>query len=326
MSLRTLTAITQNTFIETIRQPVYGVITVASALLLIFGPSLSMFTLDDDNKLLKDIGISTLLVTGLFLAVFAATMVVTREIERKTVLTVITKPATRGTFIIGKFLGITGAVILSQFLLCLVFIIVVRHGVLQRASDHIDYVTVTFGAIAAALTFIVTLAGNYFYNWKFSSATVISGTFFTIATIIALIFVDPYWRINPAGNNLHPELIKPMILTIIATIIFTALAVAASTRLELVPTLIICIIAFLGGVMLQPILMPVAHNGGIISYLAWAVLAIVPSINTYVVSNAITGGFPVPWYYVAQSALYAVCYVIAVLLFAIALFRSREIS
>ena len=61
-----------NTFLETIRQPIYGVILLATALLMILNVSLAGFTLEDDDKLLLDLGLSTLLLSGLFLSAFSA--------------------------------------------------------------------------------------------------------------------------------------------------------------------------------------------------------------------------------------------------------------
>ena len=80
-------AIAINTFVETIRQPIYGVLLLATFAMLILNVSLAGFTLEDDNKLLLDLGLSTLMLSGLFLSAFSATGVLTREIENKTVLT-----------------------------------------------------------------------------------------------------------------------------------------------------------------------------------------------------------------------------------------------
>ncbi len=63
-----LVSVAGNCFTETIRQPIYGVILFVTTFLLVFNVSISAYTLDDDNKLLKDLGLSTLLMSGLFLA------------------------------------------------------------------------------------------------------------------------------------------------------------------------------------------------------------------------------------------------------------------
>ena len=59
-----LLAIISNTFTETLRQPIYGVVLAATIGILILSPSLVMFTLDDDNQLLKDTGHTTACGTG----------------------------------------------------------------------------------------------------------------------------------------------------------------------------------------------------------------------------------------------------------------------
>ena len=325
--LRSLLAIISNTFTETLRQGVYGVVVAATLLLLVFSPSLAMFTLDDDNQLLKDIGLSTLLVAGLFLATFGAATVVIDEIENKTVLTVISKTVSRSVFVVGKFVGIAGAVLLGQYFLSLVLLMVVRHGVMQTGSDSPDRVVVTLGIAGTVLTVAVGLAGNYFYHWRFSSTGIVVGA--GVATIMLgmLALVDPNWRYNPSGNHLDTNLIGPLMLTATATVILTAIAVAVSTHLGRVMTLGVCALVFMVGAVVQYWLGPLAGaDAGVSSSVAWALLAIFPSLNFYVATNAIYADQAIPYSYVAQTALYAVFYVTGVLLFAIALFRRRQMS
>ncbi|MHC4907360.1 MAG: hypothetical protein ACYTBW_03765 [Planctomycetota bacterium] len=76
-----LLAISKNTFIETLRQPIYAVIIVFSLLLMLLAPAVSMYTLDEDIMLLRELGLSTLFLAGLFIAVFASTGAITEEIE-----------------------------------------------------------------------------------------------------------------------------------------------------------------------------------------------------------------------------------------------------
>ena len=113
---------------------------------------------------------------------------------------------------------------------------------------------------------------------------------------------------------------------IIATFIITAVAVALATRLGLIMTLIVCILIFILGAGIHYWIGPLVSSPGLVGYLAWAALAIVPSINIYVVTNAIYQGTTIPLSYIGQTALYALFYVTAVILFAIALFRLREIG
>ncbi|MFQ5655144.1 MAG: ABC transporter permease, partial [Planctomycetota bacterium] len=80
-------AVARNTFTESIRQPIFLVLLLLGIGLLAINPALSAYTLGDDNKLLLDLGLSTLLLAGMFLAAFTSTGVLSDEIERRTVLT-----------------------------------------------------------------------------------------------------------------------------------------------------------------------------------------------------------------------------------------------
>ncbi len=322
-----LLAIITNTFTETLRQPIYAVVIAATIILLVFSPSLAMFTLDDDNQLLEDVCISTLMVAGLFLAVFSASTVVSEEIENKTALTVISKTVGRGRFIIAKFLGLTAAVILAQYILGIVVLMVVRHGVMQAAWNESDQVVIWSGSIAAIATLIVSVGGNYFYSWRFSSSAVLFTTIALTILIPVLIFIDPHGKFDPEKIHITTRLIGPMLLTLAAVIILTAIAVAAATRFNLVMTLIVCSLVFVLGAMLQYWLWPAATTtSGIKSYLAWLGLTVIPNFNVFVATNAIYDEKAIPFSYVAQTALYSLYYTTAVLMIAIALFRRREIG
>jgi len=321
-----LLAIITHTFTETLRQPIYGVVTAAAIMLLVFSPSLAMYTLDDDNQLLKDMAISTILIAGLMLAIFAATGVITAEIENKTVLTVVSKTVSRGLFVIGKFIGTAAAVMLAQYLLTLVLLMIVRHGVLQRAVEHHDPVVVTLGCSALAITCAIALAGNYFYQWRFGAAAITIAAILASVIIVIMLFLDPKWQYNPVENHMSLDLLAPILLVMLSTLMVTALATALAMRFNMVTTLTICVLAFVLGTSIQYWLGPIAAQPGIKSYFAWAAIALVPSINTFMVTNSIYEGSAIPWTYIIQAAIYCLLYAAAVILFAIVIFRHRQLS
>jgi len=154
-------AVALNTFVETIRQPIYGVILLATTILMILNVSLAAFTLDDDDKLLLDLGLSTLLLSGLFLSAFSAAGVLSREIENKTVLTVISKPVGRPIFILGKFAGLVAALAVAFYLSTLVFVLSIRHGVMDYSSDPWDAPVLALGFGSLGIAVIAGAFCNY---------------------------------------------------------------------------------------------------------------------------------------------------------------------
>ena len=84
-----LFTLSKNTFIATLRQPVYAIIITAALFLLFLSPSVAMYTMSDDNKLLRELGLSTLFLASLFISIFSASGAVGEEIENKSILSVL---------------------------------------------------------------------------------------------------------------------------------------------------------------------------------------------------------------------------------------------
>ncbi len=170
--LRQLLTITGNTYTESIRQPIFMVLTLVAAIGLTLNPSLSAYSMetgDGDRKLLVDMGLSMVFLTGILLAAFTATGVLSREIEQRTVLTVVSKPVARPIFVIGKFLGVATAILTAYWVLCLILMSTYRHGVMSTARDQLDLPVIGFNVAALLLAAGIAAAGNYLYRWVFTS-------------------------------------------------------------------------------------------------------------------------------------------------------------
>ena len=151
-----LFTIAKNTFTETLRQPVYAVIIVAALLLFFISPSLTMYSFSDDNKLLREIGLSTLFLTSLFIAIFSASGAIAEELEKKTITTVLTKPVQRPIFIIAKFFGVAAAVILAHYICTIALLMAIRHGVLETVNDTHDWTVIGTAGVVALATFLLS--------------------------------------------------------------------------------------------------------------------------------------------------------------------------
>jgi len=226
-----LFTIAKNTFIETLRQPVYAIIIVAALLLFLISPSLAMYTMSDDNIMLRELGLSTLFLTSLFIAIFSASGAVAEELENKTITTVLSKPVQRPIFIIAKFFGVAAAVFLAHYICTIALLMAIRHGVLETAADTHDWTVVTTAAVVGGAVFLLSAFFNYAYDWKFSStALVLTGIFATLG-IVFLSFIDRNWKFNPQNNGFNAVDIYGSVLLLLAAIIIVALAVAFSARL-----------------------------------------------------------------------------------------------
>lgn len=281
-----------------------------------------MYTMSDDNKLLREIGLSTLFLTSLFIAIFSASGAVAQELENKTITTVLSKPVQRPIFIIAKFFGVAAAVVLAHYICTIALLMAIRHGVLETVNDLHDWTVIGTAAIVVLAAFLLSAFFNYAYEWKFSStAIVLTGIFATLG-IVFLIFIDRNWQFNPKDNGINAVDIYGSVLLLLAAIIIVALAVALSARFNIVVTLSACI-----GIFLLGLVSDYAFGRFAETHL-WAKIGrfLVPNLQIFWISDAIYEGSQVPVKYIVISASYALCYTAAILALAIALFQRRQVG
>ncbi|GMU24197.1 MAG: hypothetical protein AMXMBFR13_42730 [Phycisphaerae bacterium] len=321
-----------NSFTETIRQPIYGVLLLVTAGLLVLNVGLSMYSLEvdstnpnlsGDNKMLKDLGLSTLLLSGLFLSAFSAAGILSREIENKTVLTVISKPISRPAFLAGKFIGLIGALAVAFYLCGIVFLLTMRHKVLERASDDFDLPVIVFGLCAVLFSILIAAFCNYLYDIQFSSLAIALAVPLMTLALILVALIDPHWQIQQFGKDFTDgQLVGAAFLVFAMIMILTSVAVAASTRFGQVATLLICMVVLLVGLVSDAFFGQAAAANPVAQVAYW----ISPNFAFLWVADALTLNNAITLQYVGTAFGYAMLIVTAWLCIGVALFQKREVG
>jgi hypothetical protein len=319
-----LLSIARNAFLEAIRQPVHAVLICGAVVALVLNVNIAAYTLEDDNKLLVDLGLSTLFLTGMLMAAFTATSILSREIENKTVVTVVSKPVPRWAVVVGKFGGVAGAMATAYWLLAVVFLLTVRHRVQTtvRVEDTYDPVVLTCGILAGGVALAVSGLANYLYRRPFPSTfAIVAGVCATVAWgIVSCVGRD--WRLQHPAADWNPQLAIGLAMVFEALLVLTAVAIAASTRLGRLPTLLVCCGFFLIGLVGEYFLSMTLAGSRFRGLLA----AVVPNLQFFWPADALTAGHEIPLWHLGQLTLYAACLAAAALAVAVALFQSREVG
>ncbi|MGH9749436.1 MAG: ABC transporter permease [Candidatus Polarisedimenticolia bacterium] len=101
-----IAAIALNTFREAIRHRILYLLLAFAVAMISFSHFLSLLTVGSEEKIIKDFGLASIDVFGVLTAVFIGVGLVSREIERRTVYTLLAKPIHRYEFVLGKFAGL----------------------------------------------------------------------------------------------------------------------------------------------------------------------------------------------------------------------------
>ena len=119
--MRRVLSIAANTYREAIRDRVlYNLILFAFLLIgaaILFGT----ISVGVESVIMVTLGLSSISVFGLMMAVFIGIGLVSKEIERKTIYNILSKPVARYEFILGKFLGLIATLIVNTSIMAVGF-------------------------------------------------------------------------------------------------------------------------------------------------------------------------------------------------------------
>jgi ABC-type transport system involved in multi-copper enzyme maturation permease subunit len=134
---------------------------------------------------------------------------------------------------------------------------------------------------------------------------------------------------DPTWQACYAEMIGTvpgLALAFMETVVLTAVSVAVSTRLSMLPNLIICGTMYVLGHLIPPIVQSSAGQNEFVAFVGRLSAIIVPVLDHFNIQAAVAGGVPVPWVYLAWALLYCLLYTTAMMLLALLLFEDRDLA
>jgi ABC-type transport system involved in multi-copper enzyme maturation permease subunit len=98
--------VARGTFRESVRDRVLLVVLLFAVALVLFSRALGWISVEDELKMVQDFSLSGISLQSLFLCMLVGAGSLAREMERRTVYTVLTRSCGRTEFILGKFVGL----------------------------------------------------------------------------------------------------------------------------------------------------------------------------------------------------------------------------
>ncbi|MEI6257647.1 MAG: hypothetical protein WCQ77_13485 [Planctomycetota bacterium] len=135
--------------------------------------------------------------------------------------------------------------------------------------------------------------------------------------------LDPIWR-DCADEMI--TVVPGLVLSLLETILLAAVSLAVSTRLGIVPNLIICFTVYALGHLVPLIVQSSVGKIAIVRFVGQFFATILPVLEHFTIEAAVVGGVPVPWSYLGWAALYAALYSAVALLVALVLFQDRDLA
>jgi len=253
--MNNILTIAKNTFRETIRDRIlYGILAFAF-LFLASTILLGSISLGEDVKIVKDLGLAGIYIFSIIISVFLGTSLVYKELEKRTIYVLISKPVSITHFVIGKFLGLWLALILNIGLMSIAYlaIVAIKGGGLDFISLLSILLLVFEIAIFIALSILFSsftspLAGAIYsiiFIYIGHSLEMLkkyvekSGVFLKYAGNVAYYILPNLEKFNIRNSVVHgiapslSQMIYPILYSIIFVAIFIWLATLCLKRQEL---------------------------------------------------------------------------------------------
>jgi ABC-type transport system involved in multi-copper enzyme maturation permease subunit len=178
-------AIARNTFLEARRDRVQWILVLYLG--IVFGGTfiLSPLSLGEGYRITRDLGLAGMSIVGVILIVLVGGGLVHREIERRTILTLLAKPVRRWEFLLGKYFGL-----LAMVSLVFVGMLVVFAASLLLQEGRVEP-AVAAAALATFGEFVVVTALVVFFS---TFATPALAGVFTLALVVFGHFAEDLLR------------------------------------------------------------------------------------------------------------------------------------
>ena len=179
--------IATNTFREAIRDRILYNLLIFTLIVIAASVLLGRLTIGQDQRVIKDVGLAAMSLFGVLIATFVGTSLVHKEIRKKTIYTMISKPIRRYEFILGKYCGL----LLTMFA-NLVIMIVVLFAVLMLHSLLYSHQLVSGSEPMGYASLLKAVALIFFELMLITSVAVLFSTistpslsvFFTLAVYV----------------------------------------------------------------------------------------------------------------------------------------------
>jgi ABC-type transport system involved in multi-copper enzyme maturation permease subunit len=219
-TLMRISAIARNAFREAVRDRVLYNLVLFVLLLTAAAIFIGELSGGQERKVIVDLGLSAMLLFGVFISIFVGVGLVYKEIERRTVYAIFAKPVSRGEFLLGKYLGLCLTLLVNVLIMgagISLALIYVSHGwdslalkiwpavlliyveLMILTAVALLFSSFSSPALSALLTFLVFIIGHFSADLKSLSISMpgrtarwlFAGLYYLLPNLANFSFITP---------------------------------------------------------------------------------------------------------------------------------------
>lgn len=202
-------AIAHNTFRENIRDKILYNLILFALIMILSSVALGQLTLGQEEKVIVDLGLTSISAFGTLIAIFIGIGLVYKELEKRTVYALLAKPIHRYEFILGKYLGLLGTLLVN--------VIIMVAGL---------YLTLFWHGGVGILSYVRLLPAVYLILLSLALTTALALLFSTFSTpALSAVFTFFLWATGHFNSDLFEfgRLTKSRLVQLLCNFLYYAL-------------------------------------------------------------------------------------------------------
>ncbi len=114
-------AIASTGFKEGIRERILYLLLLFALLMMFASYGLAALSMGEYIKITQDVGLASIMIFGVLIAIFMGASIIYKDIEQKTIYTILTTPIKRSEYLVGRFLGLASLVFVVTIFMTIIF-------------------------------------------------------------------------------------------------------------------------------------------------------------------------------------------------------------
>jgi ABC-type transport system involved in multi-copper enzyme maturation permease subunit len=248
--MNTLRAISLMAFTEAVRDRILYLVLVFAVAMIGSSALLVTLSVGGEGRVVKDLGLACITLFGLFIAVFLGNRLVSREIERRTILILLARPVSRAAFLAGKFLGLAltlavNVALMSGSLLFLAWVLdghwtprlllAVGFAFLELSiltAFSLLFATFSTPTLSAAFTLTLFVIGRLSQDLMGLAASLGSGSMRAVVAVVYYLLPN-LSRFNLSGlvSDHRPLQVEPLFFTLLYGVLYVVAILALASAI-----------------------------------------------------------------------------------------------
>ena len=256
-SFNQICAIALNTYRETVRDKVLYNLVFFALLMISSAYVLGKISVYQEIKIIKDLGLASISIFGMVIAIFIGIGLVSKEIDKRTLYSLLPKPISRTQFLLGKYFG-----------LCL-----------------------------------------------------------TLAVNVTVMTLGVYLLLFLMGESFEPSLLKAVFLIYVKLVVLIAVALLFSSFTSSLLAGLFTLFVYIAGFFSKDLKnFESVVEGGILPHLTEVLYYVLPNFENFDIKALVVAGQPVPITQIAWMSLYAMVYIMLLLIATTWIFEKRDLE